>query len=68
MVKLSDQRRRVLALVESEAQSHRISMRLRIATTTVSGVMQWARRNGLATYKSRWSLTPAGRAALEEQG
>lgn len=66
MGRLTEARRRILTRVDDDAQSFRIARRLGLATTTVSGALQWARRNGLATWASRWKLTPAGRAALEE--
>lgn len=67
-MKLTQMRRRVLALVEDEAQSFRIARKSGLARSTVSGALQWARTAGFVEWGSRWRLTTAGRAALEERG
>lgn len=66
-MKLTDIRRRVLSEVEDLGQGYRIASRLGVAETSVSSALQWARRQGLCEYGSRWKLTPAGRAALESR-
>lgn len=67
MRRLTKTRLKVLRRVEEDAQSFRIARCLHIAQTSVQSALQWARRSGLVEYRSRWLLTPAGRAKLAEE-